>query len=76
MRKALTEIAPDATRHGRCAIVAQALGLTPQAVLKWDASGFLPRTEWTGETNYRQVIAGMAQTVTADDLLQRRQSAA
>ncbi|MTI13804.1 YdaS family helix-turn-helix protein [Sansalvadorimonas verongulae] len=32
--------------------VASVCGVTYQAVRKWKAKGRLPRTEWTGETNY------------------------
>ena len=36
--------------------LAQACGVSHQAVRKWEAAGRLPRTEWTGETNYSEVI--------------------
>lgn len=36
--------------------LAKALGVTYQAVKKWEAKGRMPRTEWTGETNYASVI--------------------
>jgi hypothetical protein len=32
--------------------LANALGVSGQAVRKWQAAGRLPRTEWTGETTY------------------------
>ena len=34
------------------ATCAAELGVTPRAVYKWLARGSLPRTEYTGETNY------------------------
>jgi hypothetical protein len=37
-------------------IVGTACGKSYQAVLKWIRMGRLPRTEWTGETNYAEVI--------------------
>lgn len=37
--------------------VARACGVTYQAVRKWEANGKLPRTEYTGETNYAMRIA-------------------
>jgi len=32
--------------------LATELGVTYQAIRKWEKAGRLPRTEWTGETNY------------------------
>lgn len=36
--------------------LARVLGVTYQAIRKWEAKGCLPRTEWTGETNYAALI--------------------
>lgn len=36
--------------------LAKQLGVSGQAIRKWEAAGRLPRTEWTGETNYSEVI--------------------
>lgn len=36
--------------------LARQLGVSGQAIRKWEAAGRLPRTEWTGETNYSEVI--------------------
>jgi DNA-binding transcriptional regulator YdaS (Cro superfamily) len=36
--------------------LARLLGVTYQAIRKWEARGRLPRTEWTGETNYAGLI--------------------
>ena len=36
--------------------LAKTLGITYQAIRKWEASGRLPRTEWTGETDYASLI--------------------
>lgn len=36
--------------------LAKALSVTYQAIRKWEAMGRLPRTEWTGETNYASII--------------------
>ena len=56
--------------------LAKELGLTYQAILKWQKSGQLPRTEWTGETNYSAVIERMTGgKVSKDDLLKRRSAA-
>lgn len=52
--------------------LANIVGLTPQAVQKWVANGCLPRTEWTGETNYAEQIAqSLDFKVTKSELLQR-----
>ena len=39
--------------------IAQACGVTYQAVRKWLAKGRMPRTEWTGETAYAKAIAAL-----------------
>lgn len=36
--------------------LARGLGVSYQAIRKWEKVGRLPRTEWTGETNYGTVI--------------------
>jgi hypothetical protein len=36
--------------------LASLLGVTYQAVRKWEVRGRLPRTEWTGETVYAEKI--------------------
>lgn len=51
--------------------MASHLGLTYQAIRKWEAAGRLPRTEWTGETDYATRIAGMQGCpVTREELMQ------
>jgi hypothetical protein len=40
--------------------VALACGKTPRAIYKWLAADALPRTEYTGETNYANKIAELA----------------
>lgn len=40
--------------------VSLACGKTPRAVYKWLAANCLPRTDYTGETNYAQRIAELA----------------
>lgn len=36
--------------------LSQACGVTYQAVRKWEKRNRLPRTDWTGETNYAAAI--------------------
>ena len=42
---------------GGAAAVARACSVSPVAVHKWRQRGRLPRTDWTGETNYAELIA-------------------
>lgn len=52
--------------------IANIVGLTPQAIQKWVANGCLPRTEWTGETNYAELIADhLAPQISREELLHR-----
>ncbi|MGX1958415.1 Cro/Cl family transcriptional regulator [Serratia proteamaculans] len=47
----------EVLRAVRVSVVAEACGLTPKAIYKWMERGSLPRTEFTGETNYAERIA-------------------
>ena len=52
--------------------MAKALDVTYQAIRKWEAQGRLPRTEWTGETQYATKIARLSKgAVTKRQLLER-----
>ena len=52
--------------------IANIVGLTPQAIQKWVANGCLPRTEWTGETDYAtQIAEHLAPNITRDELMHR-----
>ncbi|MBX9609720.1 MAG: helix-turn-helix domain-containing protein [Gammaproteobacteria bacterium] len=52
--------------------LASACGVTYQALRKWEKAGRLPRTEWTGETNYSETIEALTGgRVTKADLLRR-----
>lgn len=45
---------------GGAAAVAASCGVSARAIYKWAASGSLPRTEYTGETDYADRIARLA----------------
>lgn len=47
----------DVLRSVRVAVVADACGLSRRAIYKWIDRGSLPRTEFTGETDYSSRIA-------------------
>ena len=50
--------------------LAQGLKVTYQAVRKWQKAGRLPRTEWTGETQYATTIESLTnRRVTRCELL-------
>ena len=50
--------------------VATQCELSYEAVRKWIKNG-LPRTEWTGETEYVKVICRMQNTYSESELLER-----
>lgn len=41
--------------------LAEALGVSYQALRKWQRAGRMPRTEWTGETQYASTIERITQ---------------
>lgn len=47
---------------GGVAPVASACGISLRAIYKWLSSDSLPRTEYTGETRYAEVISELAQS--------------
>jgi predicted DNA-binding transcriptional regulator AlpA len=54
-----------------CYKVAALVGLRGPSIYKWRENGRLPRTEWTGETNYAAaIVTAMEGRVTREDLLQ------
>lgn len=57
----------------RVARVAEICGITRKAVYGWIARGRLPRTEYTGETDYaKQLEEATNGAVTAEELLNPR----
>lgn len=46
---------------GGVTAVAKACGISDRAVYKWLATCSLPRTEYTGETRYAELIAELAE---------------
>lgn len=55
---------------GSFAKVGQLCGVSGKAVMKWSIAGRPPRTEYTGETNYAELISNaVAGVISKDDLL-------
>ncbi len=61
---------------GSSAAVAEALGVSRQAVDRWRKAGRLPRTDYTGETNYATKLSLLTRGAFSRDQLLRRLSAA
>ncbi|UQY33570.1 helix-turn-helix domain-containing protein [Pseudomonas fulva] len=57
----MSAIADAVTAAGGPVSAAKACGISRQAVDKWLANECLPRTDYTGETNYAQVLAHAAE---------------
>lgn len=52
--------------------IAKLCSVKGPSAIKWRKKGCLPRTEWTGETNYAAIISGaMDGVVSRDQLLAR-----
>ncbi|MBY0240762.1 MAG: helix-turn-helix domain-containing protein [Burkholderiaceae bacterium] len=52
--------------------IARICGVKGPSACKWRSKGMLPRTEWTGETNYASLIAeATGGAVTKEQLLVR-----
>lgn len=47
----------DVIKSVKVSVVARACGVTPKAIYKWIERGALPRTDFTGETDYAMRIA-------------------
>jgi hypothetical protein len=49
--------------------VAKGCGVAPSTAHRWKSRNRLPRTDWTGETRYAEVIARLHGGITAEELL-------
>lgn len=49
--------------------LARELGRTHQAIRKWQLIGRLPRTEWTGETEYARKIEQITEKAVTREML-------
>ena len=47
----------DVIKTVRVSVVSDVCGVSQRAIYKWINNGKLPRTEYTGETNYAEQIA-------------------
>ncbi|HCK1944115.1 TPA: DNA-binding protein [Escherichia coli] len=47
----------DVIKTVRVSVLADVCGVSQRAIYKWMDNGKLPRTEYTGETNYAEKIA-------------------
>ena len=47
----------DVIKTVRVSVVSDVCGVSQRAIYKWINNGKLPRTEYTGETNYAEKIA-------------------
>lgn len=47
---------------------AKACGISSRALYKWASRNSLPRTEYTGETNYSEALAGLVKGVSAAEI--------
>ena len=55
--------------------LANACGVRYQSIYKWEAKGRVPRTDWTGETDYASRIEEATKgAVTRDQLLNLKRS--
>lgn len=55
--------------------LAKACGVTYQSVKRWEAKGRVPRTDWTGETDYASRIEEATKgVITRDQLLNLKRS--
>ncbi len=53
--------------------LADACGVSYQAIRKWERAGRLPRTDWTGETHYSQIIEQVTGgAISREELLKRK----
>lgn len=56
----MCELKQAIEKAGGVALVANGCNISPRAVYKWLAAGRLPRTDYTGETDYAERICALA----------------
>lgn len=55
-------------RVGGMEAAAEACGVSVRALYKWSRRDSLPRTEYTGETQYAEALSALCSGVTADEI--------
>jgi len=72
-----TNVIHEAIRvAGGSSAVAEAVGVSRQAVEKWAKRGRLPWSEYTGDTSYATTLSRLTQGAFSRDQLLQRQSVA
>lgn len=59
----------DVIKTIRVSVVAEACGVSQRAIYKWMTNGKLPRTDYTGETNYAEKIASVSNGLFSADTI-------
>ncbi|EEX7351097.1 helix-turn-helix domain-containing protein [Escherichia coli] len=59
----------DVIKTVRVSVVADVCGVSQRAIYKWMDNGKLPRTEYTGETNYAEKIAHASNGLFSADVI-------
>ncbi len=66
----ITDPIEDSLKVVPLGVLARELGVSGQAIRKWQRARRMPRTEWTGETKYGEAIERLTEgAVTRDRLL-------
>lgn len=73
MRNVSDLIESAANKVGGIRMLAALLGVSYQAIRKWQKKGCMPRTEWTGETHYCETIERVTNGGISQDALKVRE---
>lgn len=65
----MTALKQAIQKAGGVTKAAEACGVSPRAVYKWISAGCLPRTDYTGETQYAYLLASAAEGAFAAEWL-------